>query len=202
MSKIWLSNITVQVGTLDPQTLLQLPSTYFYSPERVFHQTYRTLLYWHVFIPQLHTDQNEYEASELPWQLSSVHLCLLISVLFQKLWGSSATWWGWSNGTMCEGKQVNPSLWWDQKSCYNLYQRSGAKSNTLHFIQRNSGTMALCMGFANHVTANYLCFLSVHESLLSSLHCCWFVCNSFFQIILCRLVNLLVSFCCYLISSC
>ena len=26
--------------------------------------------------------------------------------------------------------------------------------------------------FANHVTANYLCFLSVHESLLSSLHCC------------------------------
>ena len=34
-----------------------------------------------------------------------------------------------------------------QKSCYNLDQRSGAKSNTLHFIQRNSGTMALCMGF-------------------------------------------------------
>ena len=58
-----------------------------------------------------------------------------------------------------------------QKSCYNLDQRSGAKSNTLHFIQRNSGTMALCMGFC-HVTANYLCFLSVHESLLSSLHCC------------------------------
>ena len=56
--------------------------------------------------------------------------------------------------------------------------------------------------FANHVTANYLCFLSVHESLLSSLHCCRFVCNSFLQIILCRLVNLLVSFCCYLISSC
>ena len=59
-----------------------------------------------------------------------------------------------------------------QKSCYNLDQRSGAKSNTLHFIQRNSGTMALCMGFANHVTANYLCFLSVHESLSSYLHCC------------------------------
>ena len=34
-----------------------------------------------------------------------------------------------------------------QKSCYNLDQRSGAKSNTLHFIQRNSGTMTLCMGF-------------------------------------------------------
>ena len=34
-----------------------------------------------------------------------------------------------------------------QKSCYDLDQRSGAKSNTLHFIQRNSGTMALCMGF-------------------------------------------------------
>ena len=28
------------------------------------------------------------------------------------------------------------------------------------------------------------------------------VCNIFFQIIFCRLANLLVSFCCYLISSC
>ena len=71
MSKIWLLNVSVQVWTLDPQILLYhlLPSAYFCSPERVLHQPYRTLLHWYAFILQLHTAQNEYEASESPWQI-------------------------------------------------------------------------------------------------------------------------------------
>ena len=44
---------------------------------------------------------------------SSVYLCLFISVLFQQLWRSFTAWWGWSNGTICKGRQANSSLWWD-----------------------------------------------------------------------------------------
>ena len=47
-------------------------------------------------------------------------------------------------------------------------KRSGAKSNTLHFIQRDSGTIALCMGFANHVTT--ICVFSLYMKVYCVLY--------------------------------
>ena len=154
---------------------------------------------------------------------SSVHLCLLISVLFQKLWRSSATCWGWSDDTVCEeGKRIphcgEIELTSDEIVTFESsgYVMSGSRYDyeyeywtkqvvlkvTHPTLSRGTLEQWHCVWvIADRITANYLCFLSVHESLSSSLHSCWFVCNSFFQTVPYRLANLLVSFCCYLISS-
>ena len=86
-----------------------------------------------------------------------------------------------------------------KKSCYDLELVLKVAHWTL-----SRGTLEhwhCAWVFADHIITNCLCILSVHEIFLCSLHCCWFVWKSFFQIIPCKLASLLVSFCCYLISS-
>ena len=113
ISKIWLLNISVRVWTLDPQILLLWPSAYFCSPERVLRQPYRTLLHWYAFIPQLHTAQNKYEASESPWQIFCsfvfINFCPFSKALEELCYLLRVKWWHsmWR-------RQANPSLWWDR----------------------------------------------------------------------------------------
>ena len=55
-----------------------------------------------------------------------------------------------------------------QKSCYNLDQRVKKLKVTHSTLSKGTMEQWHCAWvFANHVTANYLCFHSVHESLLS-----------------------------------
>ena len=67
-----------------------------------------------------------------------------------------------------------------QKSCYNLDQRSGAKSNTLHFIQRNSGTInGIVHGFLLIMSLLTICVFSLYMKV----YCLLYIAADLFAIV-------------------